>query len=261
MDKNSNPWIKRFNTSDKGKLVLVCLPFAGGGTSSYRDWVNDLPAEVEILAIELPGRESRLREKPISDLGEVISQITSALMPQINGRPFVVFGHSLGALLGFELIRLFRRESYDLPLCFLASGREAPTEKEPGRDLHNLPDFDFINEMVSRYDGIPRQLLNEPELLELFLPAMKADLKLTETYQYQYEMPFDFPLHIMSGKQDTRLTQELLMPWSQQTFDSAPLSYFDGGHFFIRDSAKQVKAYIAEVLQQYLPVKRDSVAS
>lgn len=247
---NDHVWFKRPQPNPQAGIALVCFPHAGGGASAYRDWPKSLPPEVELIVAELPGRESRIKETPLESLEAVIVALCTALSPLLAGRPYAFIGHSLGALVAFELARELRRENHELPFCLFASGREAPTRHEPGRQLHNLPDDEFIQEMISRYDGIPRMLLDEPELLSLLMPAMKADLRLTETYTYEAEAPFTFPLQIMSGKGDTRLTPDLLMPWAEQTTGPAPLTYFDGGHFFIRDSRMEVTAFVSRMLKE-----------
>ena len=249
---NQSTWFKQPQPNPDANIVLVCFPHAGGGASAYRDWMNTLPDNMEVIAAELPGRESRLRERPLQSLDEVIAALTNALPPLLNRRPYAFFGHSLGALLAFETARALRSDNHLLPLCLFVSGREAPTKREPGRHLHNLTDDEFVEEMIYRYDGIPQLLLNEPELLALFMPAMKADLRLTEMYVYKPEVPFSFPLHILSGKNDTRLTQDLLMPWADQTTAAAPLKYFDGGHFFVRDSCAEVTDYVSRILQKFM---------
>jgi len=207
---------------------------------------------VDLIAVELPGRESRLREPPWNSIQAVITEIQSGLPPLLAGRPYALFGHSLGALLAFELALALRRDGHREAICLFASGREAPTRHEPGRHLHNLPDDEFIEEMIARYDGIPQTLLGEPELLALLMPAMKADLCLTETYTHRAEAPFSFPLHILSGHDDTRLTPDLLTPWTHQTTGPVLLTYFDGGHFFIRDSHAEVTGYVNRMLQEIM---------
>ena len=246
--RDHNSWLTIPAPNPAAQIVLVALPFAGGGASVYRDWPTKLPSNVELVSAELPGRESRLNEPPLNDLNAVIAALQAALLPFIGGRHFALFGHSLGALLAFELARALRRDGCNEPLCIFASGREAPTKREPGPDIHHLPDMQFVNAMITRYNGIPKLLLEEPELLQLFLPAMKADLCLTESYNYTAEAPFDCPIHILGGEDDTRLTRDLLRPWAEETTGPAPLRMFAGGHFFIRDSRDAVTSYVRDVL-------------
>lgn len=250
--KNQVNWYKRLNPNTQAPAVLVCFPYAGGGVSVYRPWTRAFTDNFEIIAADLPGRDSRLKEAPWEDLEAMVAMLAMGLEPLIAGRPFAFFGHSFGALLAFETARYLRRQRAELPFCLFASGREAPSRREPGRHLHNLPDDEFVDEMISRYDGIPQMLLDEPDLLALFMPAMKADLRLTETYDYVPEAPFDFPLHILSGRNDKRLTPDLLRPWSQHTKQPAPVTYFDGGHFFIRESQFPVTRYVSLTLHALL---------
>lgn len=248
-----NSWLKLPKLRDVGAVMLVTLPFAGAGGSVYREWQAGLPDDVDVVSAELPGRESRLRETPLRHLDAVIASLCAAVSPLVADRPYAVFGHSLGALLGFELLRTLRHRGLPSPLCLFASGREAPTCREPGKDLHDLPDAAFIQGMVERYGGIPQALLDEPELLALFLPALKADLCLSESYVYRDEAPFGFPIHVLSGTEDRRLSADLLQPWTKQTTGAAPMNSFPGGHFFIRDSRAAVLTHVGRVLAELAP--------
>lgn len=243
-------WLVKPSPNPTAGTALIALSFAGGGASAFRSWPKRLPIDTELLCVELPGRESRLREPPIGDLSRVIDALREALPSALAGRRFALFGHSLGALLAFELARALRDDGLGEPAFIIASGREAPTRREPGRQMHALVDDEFVDEMISRYDGIPKILLDEPELLELFLPAMKADMRLTETYVYRPAARFTCPIHVLTGNQDTRLTRDLLLPWAEETTGDAPLTYFPGGHFFIRDSQADVLAYVRDALNE-----------
>lgn len=228
----NNPWILRSRPVPAPRLRLVCFPHAGGGAGIYRSWANDLPAEVEVCAIQLPGRETRLSETPFTRLGPLVEQLASAI-DSVGDRPFVFFGFSMGALVGFELARLLRRRQRPLPGRLLVAARAAP--QLPLRDppIHAWPDAAFVAEVCRRYNGIPQPVLQEPELLQLLLPMLRADCAVIETYQYAAEEPLTIPITAFGGQDDTSVAPARLDAWREQTTREFRVETFPGGHFFL----------------------------
>jgi medium-chain acyl-[acyl-carrier-protein] hydrolase len=166
-------------------------------------------------------------------MAPLIEALLPALAPKLD-RPFAVYGHSMGAVVAFELLRALRRAGGAAPLHLFVSGHIAPQLPEPGPPLHALSDAAFVDEIRRRYDGIPEAILQNPEYLQLFLPTMRADLELIETYDYRDEAPLSCPLTVYAGRQDSRTNEPQLDAWKVQTRGPFALRMFSGGHFFIQ---------------------------
>lgn len=213
-------------------MRLFCLPHAGGCASSYRSWLPLLPPEVELCAIQLPGRESRLSEPPFECLDPLIQELAQAIRPY-DDAPFAVFGHSLGALLAFELARQFRREQRPRPLKLYVSGRTAPQIPDKHQPIHDLPDSEFL-EKLRRYNGTPEEVLHNPEIMELLLPALRSDFAVHESYKYKEEAPLECPIASFGGAQDPHTNRNQLNAWQIQTLNPLSTHVLPGDHFFIQ---------------------------
>jgi medium-chain acyl-[acyl-carrier-protein] hydrolase len=227
-------WVVRFRPNPQARLRLFCLPYAGGSASVFRTWPALLPTEIELCAIQLPGRESRLGEPPLVRLASLVQTLAQAIFPYCT-MPFAVFGHSLGALVGFELIRQLRRERYPAPLQLFVSGQTAPQLGDPDPPIHELPDPEFLQE-IRRYNGTPEEVLRHAELMELLFPLLRADFALHETYTYVAEEPLDCPIAAFGGMQDPEVTRGQLSAWRAQTHQMFTLRMLPGDHFFLHSA-------------------------
>lgn len=228
---------------------LFCLPSAGGGAAQYRLWPQYLPHDIELLAMQLPGRETRLREPLMRWLPDVVGAIGQAIIPYLD-RPFAIFGHSMGALLAFEATRWLRREGVALPMHLFVSGRRAPQLDEPGHALHTLDDATFTRELVDRYNGIPRVILEDDELLQIFLPTLRADLQVVETYEYAEEEPLPCPITAFAGLADSQVRRDDLEAWRAQTQLALSIRQFPGDHFYLQHECVALIAEIVDTLGQ-----------
>jgi medium-chain acyl-[acyl-carrier-protein] hydrolase len=210
-----------------------------------------LAPDVEVCALQLPGRESRLREAPLTELDQVISAVTTAIRPYLT-LPFAFFGHSMGAGMAFELSRSLARGGDPLPNHLFVSGRRGPRLPEPDPPIHDLPDDQFIAEMRDRYGGIPDEVAENPELLELLLPCLRADMTVFETHAFVDGDPVPCPISAFGGEGDWRAGPKELEAWRQETNGSFAMKMFPGGHFFIQTA-------LAEVLQAVSAELRSSV--
>lgn len=241
------PWLIRPEPRPQAELRLFCLPYAGAGAAAYRPWLAHLPPTVELLIVQLPGRESRLREQPFTHMQPLIEAVAPAVVPLLD-RPYLLFGHSMGALIAFELARALRRRGAPAPSCLAVSGRRAPQLPDPDPPLHKLDDAWFVAAMVRRYNGIPKLILDDPELLRLFLPTMRADLTLIETYAYTPEPPLDCPIVAFGGRSDGRASLPELEAWGAQTLQPLGARQLPGDHFYLQGARAELLAAMLAAL-------------
>lgn len=249
-------WVVKFKHNPNCNLKIFCLPFAGGGATMYRTWAQYLPESVEVCAIQPPGRESRLRDPLITKMSELVKAIAEAIEGELD-KPFIIFGHSLGALVGFELTKLLRRKGLPLPLLLAVSGHAAPHTSSQNPILHEMSDTELV-QTLRKYNGTPEEVLSNSELLGLFLPTIRADFKVLETHLYKPEPPLDLPISAFAGHQDPRVALEELKAWRFQTSSKFTSRVFSGGHFFIHSEHLAIIESLKEDLAPYMELKDTS---
>lgn len=227
----ANPWIASPRPNPRARLRLICSPYAGGNSLIFRRWPEHLPADVEVCAIQLPGRGRRMREQPPTRLDDLMRELVPALVPHLD-RPFALFGHSMGALIAFELARRLSSEHGLPPLQLFVSGRRAPQCPRTRPYTYDLPEPEFLREL-SRLNGTPREVLENEELVRLILPIVRADFALTETYGYTAGPPLDCPIAAFGGLDDADVSVEHLEAWREHTSASFSLRMLPGDHFFL----------------------------
>ena len=249
----SKSWIVRPKVKLQTPLLrLFCLPYAGGSASMFYTWSTRLPAEVEVCAVQLPGRERRLNESPFTCLPPLVQALASALQPYLDV-PFAIFGHSTGAIVSFELIRQLRREKAPAPQYLFVSARRAPQLPATEPPIHQLPDAAFI-EKLRRYQGTPEAILRDEKIMEIVMPTLRADLALNETYVYNSEPPIDCPISAFGGLQDREVSRDDLSLWRDQTTSHFTLQMFPGNHFFLHSEVEALLSVISQDLHSILPV-------
>jgi medium-chain acyl-[acyl-carrier-protein] hydrolase len=245
-------WITCSKPNPLACLRLFCFPYAGGGASIFRLWSEQLPDEIEVCPIQLPGRESRLKETLFTQLEPLAETIATDLRSYLD-IPFAFFGHSMGALIAFEVARQLRRQGNSEPIHLFVSSRPAP--QIPILDpIHQLSDSNFIAELRSRYNAIPDILLQNPEMMELFLPILRADITMLETYNYKTEPKFNYPISAFGGLLDSCVTQDDISAWRDQTYQPFTMQMFHGDHFFLRDQQYPLLQVISQELMEYLTI-------
>lgn len=217
------------------QLRVFAFPYAGGGAATYYRWRAVLARGIDLVPILLPGREARIAEAPLGDMRSLVSEIADAIAPLVD-EPYALLGHSLGAWIAFELARELRRRHVPAPRALVASASAAPQRGRATAVLHNLPDTEFVAEMARRFDGIPAAVRANQELLQLFLPAMRADMQLIETYEYIEEPPLSTDIIALGGADDSAVTATSLGAWRQQTTQTFTSRLWPGGHFFLFQS-------------------------
>jgi len=226
-------WFARVRPRPEAAVRLFCFPHAGGAASSYFNWPAALDG-VDVLAVQPPGREGRLAEPPIADMPTLLERLVAAVQPHLDRR-FLFFGHSMGALVAFELARELRRLGLPSPARLYVSGRRAPTVPNTETPLHVLPDDQLADELNRRFGGLPAAILAEPELMALFLPIIRADLTVLERHAFEPDPVLDLPVTALGGQDDTRASEGDLAAWRVLTSAGFAVRRFPGGHFYLHD--------------------------
>lgn len=229
-----DPWLVNLRPNPDAVLRLFCIPYAGGGVPVFRSWIQRLPEEIEVWVPQLPGRGVRLREPVYTQLDRLVQDFGLAVKPYL-GKPYAIYGHSLGALVGFELVRQFRREDTALPDHLFFSACRAPQTEATELPLHNLSDEALKEELV-RLNGTPQEVLEHAELLRMILPMIRGDAEAFETYTYCPEDPLPIPITAFAGRWDRRFQVHQVEAWREQTQSGFSFHTIDGDHFFIHNA-------------------------
>ena len=246
----SLPWLTCLKPNPRARLRLFCFPYAGGSSSVFRKWQDGLPLDVEICPVQPPGRGGRLRETPFTRVGPLVADCAQALMPFFD-KPFAFFGHSKGAIVAFELARWLRRMGHSQPVILLVSGRRAPQFPDKVSHTYKLPDADFIAEL-RRLNGTPKEVLEHPEMMALFLPLLRADFELIQTYNYAPEPALACPIAAFGGLGDEVGSGACLEAWREQTTGRFSLHMLPGDHFFLHTARPLLLETVARRLNESL---------
>ncbi|HEX6290701.1 MAG TPA: thioesterase domain-containing protein [Herpetosiphonaceae bacterium] len=241
-------WIAHRKPSAQARLRLFCFPYAGGGASVFRAWVDEMIPQIEVCPVQLPGRETRLAEAPLTRVPAVVEALAPVLLPRLD-LPFAFFGHSLGALIAFDLARYLRRFYQQSPAHLFVAGCAAPQISDLRPELYNLPEPEFVAEL-RRLKGTPEDVLQQPELLQMLLPGLRADFELGSTYRYAPEEPLACPISAFGGLADPEISRDELDAWREQTQAKFVLRMLPGDHFFLLGARAQLLQVIAQELRQ-----------
>lgn len=243
-----SPWRAYSRPNPQARLRLFCFPYAGGEALIFRNWAESLPSSVDVYAVQLPGRGGRMTEPLFTSLPPLIGVTVQALLPHLD-KPFAFFGHSMGALISFELARLLSREKGRQPAHLFVSGRRAPQLADKERITYNLPKQEFIEEL-RRLKGTPDEVIEQPELMEVMLPIVRADFKLCQTYVYSPGPPLSCPITAFGGLEDKEVTREHLEAWREQSSATFSLRMLPGDHFFLRESESMLLTILSRELSR-----------
>jgi len=224
---------------------LFCFPFAGGGAAAYREWLVAAPW-LDVCPVEIPGRGERFSEAPQDKLQAMVAVVEAAIDTALD-IPFAFFGHSMGALVAFELARRLRAKSRPLPLHLFVSAHRAPQLPRTRRDRATLPAAELREDLQS-LNGSERRGLDNEELFELFLPVLRADLAACESYAYENEAPLPCSISVFGGNADAEVSCADLEAWQVHTLASFSVDLFAGGHFFLEQQRTAVLARIQDSL-------------
>jgi medium-chain acyl-[acyl-carrier-protein] hydrolase len=235
--------------AEEARCRLFCFSPAGRGASIYARWARYFAPEIAICPVQLPGRENRLREKSHRS----ISTLLEAMAPEIQSKmdlPYAFFGHSMGALVGFELARMLVRQNLPEPVHLFVSAHRAPHLADPSPPISHLPEDDFIREVQRRYQGIPESLLSDPEMKEIILGALKADFSILENYVFEEEPALPCRFSVLGGTRDPEVSEKELMAWMKHCSADVQLRMFPGDHFFIISNVDEVMPAVKSALME-----------
>lgn len=231
----------------EGSRRLYCLPHAGGSASAFRSWIGRLE-DVSVCPLQPPGRETRQGEAPHTSMAALASELASFILDDAPG-PYAVYGHSLGALVGFEVVQEIRRRSGVLPTRLIVSGCPAPQWVSPEDPTVDVLSDDQIVALLRSLGGTPELFLSDPRVLRMILPPIRADLTVKNTYRYAPAPPLEIPITALAAASDARASVESMLAWRDQTVRGFRAHRFPGGHFAVLEEESRTLAHLASALR------------
>ena len=231
--ENGNSWFVIPKRNPEALVRLFCFPYAGGTAHTYRTWPEGLSQDIEVCAVQIPGRGIRIHERPFTDLKLLVRAISGGLHSYLD-KPFAFFGHSMGAVMAFELASVLQREGGIEPLHLFVSGGRAPgSSSRRGPVTFDLPHSEFV-EHLRRLNGTPKEVLEHPELMQLMLPLLRADFQMVQTFRYTGAPLLGCPITAFGGWEDREITVEEIEAWGDHTTSRFSMHMMPGDHFFLQ---------------------------
>lgn len=234
-----NLWAACSKRQPHPRLRLFCFPYAGAGSSTFNTWSGSLPPEIELYLVHIPGRDKRFAEPPSKNLMALVESLAEGLYPLLD-KPFAFYGHSMGGLLSFEVARRLQAQYSLQPVHMFISSHRAPHLPDQRPELHRLSDEELLQEVQNLYGALPDIVLQTPEILQIYLPIMRADLAMIETYRYEPGTPLPCPFTVFGGSQDSAVNEGELSAWREHSTAFFRLQMFEGDHFFIQARRKEL---------------------
>ena len=245
------PWLHILTPRPEAYFRLFCFPYAGGdGLAIYRNWPELLPSAIEVCAVLMPGRGPRFQDSPFTDIHASAKEIVAGIRPCFD-KPFAFFGHSMGALLSFEVSHLLKRQYKLEPVHLFVSGRRPPHIPDPDPPIFNLPELELLEEL-RRLKGTPLHILENAELMQLMLPLLRADFEACDTYRYMEGPRLSCALSAFGGTEDDVSPGEI-DEWAKHTIGLFRRYMFPGGHFFINTQKRDLLQILSGQLLEKLP--------
>lgn len=241
----------RFTQRPAARIRLLCVPHAGGGASAFRSWATGLPAHVDVIVTQRPGRESRLGDRALTSIDAMVEELVPAVDAQ-PPLPLAIMGHSMGAVVAFELAHALRDCGVASPLHLFVSGSKRPGQRDSLPHMHTMPDAELVSEIDRRFGGIPAAVREHVELMELLVPMLRADIIALETYVRRERRPLDCPITAFAGTHDPRATPEAVREWEVETTRQFTSHAFDGDHFFLAPHREAILSEIVRGLEAAL---------
>lgn len=234
------------------KTKLFCFPYAGGSAYVYNRWKFHLDEGIELRPIEFAGRGARINEPLYKNLEELVEDVFQQIKPEISYNRYALFGHSLGALTCYQLIEKIKENGLPEPIHVFFSGRGVPHIPRTTKKDYHLMDYEEFKEEVIKLGGTPKEFFENSELTELFLPVLKNDFRMVDTFQFTGEVcRYNGNITVFLGKDDKE-TAEQYLGWKDYTTKTCQIIYFNGGHFFIHDEMENMARFMNQTLSAQL---------
>lgn len=233
----SHELLPRALDADRPRRVF-CFPHAGGGSALFYRWQRWLPDDVALVPMRLPGREDRMREPPYDSIAELADDAAEAI-GSLPPRPYILVGHSMGSYLVWEVTRRLEERDGPHPQRCIVAACGAPRPRDPATDIAHLPDEEFVEAVIQRYDGIPKGIRDDPELIALVIPPLRADLHMIESYPCPAPQPIATDIVALGGTEDPSVAPHRLEAWGDWTSGEFRVARFPGGHFFLHPPARR----------------------
>lgn len=244
-NQNSNSrWFESLSRNGAALIRLFCFPYAGGNAHVFREWQRHFGPEVDVCLVHLPGRARRIGEPPRTRLQPLVQELSDAIRADL-GLPFAFYGHSMGALISFELVRELRRRKWPLPIHLYISACRSPIKVRSVPPKFNLPLEEFMTEL-QKLNGTPKEFFDCPQIQRAILPLLRADFELTDTYEYVAESPLNCPITLYGASADHLAPLESLSAWEFETSAQYRMRLFGGGHFFIQSHKTEFVATLRQ---------------
>ncbi len=237
-------WFLISRPKPHARYRLFCFPYAGGSASAFLPWEDLLPPQIELVAIQAPGRANRLDESPLTSVAELAAELAGAIPPMLD-RPYLTYGHSMGSLVSFELLHLLKARNLPLPRRYFGAARQAPHIPRRIAPFYDYPLEEFIAEL-KRFGGTPDAVLENAELMEMLVPMLRTELRAAYTYHRDPVVKLECDVSVFGGSRDEIVLPEELPGWQEHFFQRMELRLFEGGHFFLEDDKEQVVSAICE---------------
>jgi medium-chain acyl-[acyl-carrier-protein] hydrolase len=250
MRKSQPKWFENLAEKKDEALRLFCFPYAGGNSQFYRGWQRHFSTGIGLSLVHLPGRGARISEPAFREHKLLVNTLADAIAPHLPP-VFAFWGHSMGAMISFELARELRRRGAHAPVALFVSGRTSPQLPDTDPHTFDLPKQEFIAEL-RRLKGTPVEVLESAELTDLLLPTIRADFELIQRYEYESEPPLSCAIRAYGGMQDTEVPAADLKAWQQQTTGTFKVRMFPGNHFYVHTSTDLVDALRRDLLDLML---------
>jgi medium-chain acyl-[acyl-carrier-protein] hydrolase len=249
-DPRDCTWFQYLRRLEEPRVRLFCFPYAGGSAFVYRDWQALLPAGVEVWPVELPGRGARFKDSMFRRADDLVKCVAEVMSRHLT-IPYALFGHSMGGLISFELARHLTADYHRAPAHLFLAGRRAPHLRSTREPFYGLPRDEFVRELV-RLNGTPREILNDPEVLDLLIPLLRADFELVQSHESAHSVVLQCPITVYGGSSDIDLPHEALSAWREYTTGRFTLTVIEGDHFFVARQRERLLASMSEEFELLL---------
>jgi medium-chain acyl-[acyl-carrier-protein] hydrolase len=246
-----NSWIACPKINPRAKVRLYCFPYSGASASIYYPWIEILPPSIEVFPVQLPGRGYRVSEAPFEEITCLIQVLDKEILNSLTEKPFALFGHSMGALVAYELSKQLEKNHQLSPLILFVSGHNAPHIPDRADPIHHLEESDFLDR-IRKLNGTPEEILRDKELVDLLLPILRADFKLSETYEWELGKMLSCPIIACGGLQDEYLDKNGLDAWGDLTEHGSSIRFFPGDHFYLNQNRHSLLQVIAQELNKVI---------